>query len=374
MNIKRKIVICISFILSAGFIYICLMFIRYNVDLKNGYNLANEPQSNNQTSSYYDDNLDIKSRYSRIYQLILPKILVNDSRDCKGEELKFIYIPQNYIVPDIILEKSDIMLSYGVHNDMSAERIYTEKYKKPSYSFDCGVDKIALPNALCSFESECIGTDEFILSKELGQISSGKIHSLGEKLTELHAENKKIFLKMDIAGAESTVIPDIVKYARQITGISIAIHLDTDRNIADILKVIDDFDKDFVLVARANHWITPSSGKKCKYTQGEISSTIVLTYINKNLLKRWFISNKQDDIKLENDLYKQFEEAIIIPEKLNPAEINNRLKQVPHFSISEIVIVNEKIKKLRKIIKNQIIPRNKTLRQIEQEGMKKEKL
>ena len=241
------------------------------------------------------------SCFCRMYTRLLPRLLVYKVKHNK-KELEFIRPTHNeYVVPTLILEKADAFISYGMGDDIDFEYVITELYKKNLYSYDCGIRSINLRNKYMFFESECIGLDDYVL-REKGQISSEKIHSFGEKLKELKLEDKKIFLKMDIAGAELDVLPDIIKHHKNISGLSVVIRFYDSEKAIKVEKLLKAIEKNFVLVAR-NELL----GKKycsCNFKKDHIAPRISLTYINKEYVNEKHIPFKQSYHERNN--YKQF--------------------------------------------------------------------
>ncbi|MCR5260882.1 MAG: hypothetical protein K6C94_03500 [Candidatus Gastranaerophilales bacterium] len=279
-----------------------------------------------ESASYNPD-----SCFCRMYNLLLPELLVYKVK-ADNKDLEFTRFSwDSYIIPTIAMEKADFFISYGTAYNVLFEDNLSAFYKKKLFAYDCGVDSIEdliQNNPYITFGSECIGTDKFILTN-LGQVSSQKIHSLGQKIKELKAENKKIFIKMDIAGAEIEVIPDIVRYADNLTGISIVIRLDSTDRIVQFKDLIKSFDKDFVLVARNGIRGESYQGCKCKYVKGEISNSIALSYINKNLIDKKYLPIRQD--YHENGNFKTF--CGVFP-------------SLPPYNIDWEVVTTEKLKNL----------------------------
>ena len=274
---------------------------------------------------YYDAEKGIINCYTKMYELAVPHLLVNKAFSNK-RPLALEFLLPSYMCPKIALEKSDALMGYGVFRDIDAEIMYSNSYDKPSYAFDCGISDFKITNKLCHFESSCIGTDEFIL-KEENQISSGKIHTFGQKLKELGLEDKKVFIKMDIAGAEAKVLPDILKYSDNITGMSICFHFKSANQIYKNIEVIKKLKENFVLVARADHSYRRINKKKCKYVNNSFAEMVVLSFVNKNLINKYYIDWNQTSIQTYNpelNIYINYEhemtsfsKIIVIDEKIN---------------------------------------------------------
>jgi len=233
---------------------------------------------------------DPKSCYCRMYTHLLPRLLVYKVKNNK-KELNFLRPSHNeYVVPTIVLEKADAFISYGIGDDIDFEYVISELYKKNLYAYDCGIKSINPKNEYIFFESECIGLDDYVLT-EKGQTSSAKIHTFGKKLKELKLEDKKVFLKMDIAGAELDVLPDIIKYHKNLTGMSFVIRFYDSEKIIEVEKLLKDVEKNFVLVAR-----NELPGKKycnCYFKKNHIVPRISLTYINKEYVDEKYMPFKQ---------------------------------------------------------------------------------
>ena len=275
---------------------------------------------------YYDAEKGIVNCYSKMYENIITYLLVNKAF-VKNKPLQYTILPPSYVCSNFALEQADAMIGYGVFGNIDAEEKYSKTYNKHSYSFDCGISKFEVSDERCHFESSCIGTDEFIL-KEENQVSSGKIHTFGQKLKELGFQDKKVFIKMDIAGAEGYVLEDVIKYSKNITGMSIVFRLKSAKEIYNDIKILKLLQKDFVLVARADHSFQSINKKKCRYMHDSFSEVIVLSFVNKNLVDKYYIDWNQTSIQTYNpDL--------------------NWEKHEP-TSIDKVVILDKKIKNLFK--------------------------
>jgi hypothetical protein len=61
-----------------------------------------------------------------------------------------------YIVPEISLKKADVLLGYGVRDDISFEESFSNIFHKQSYGFDCGSSSVPTKNPLTTFVDECV--------------------------------------------------------------------------------------------------------------------------------------------------------------------------------------------------------------------------
>lgn len=253
-----------------------------------------------------------------MYNLLAPSLLVYKVKS-NHKNLDFIRPSSSdtYIVPTIALEKADVFFGYGIWKDSSFESNASKFYKKTIYAYDCGMEKIDENNPLVVFESECIGTDKFVI-EELK--SSGKIHTLGQKLKQLNLEDKKIFIKMDIAGAETEVIPDLLKHSDQITGISVVVRLDGIDRLAALLRLLPKMNEKFILVYRNLHLSECVTDCNCKYMHQNFAKPVTLTYINKNLADEKYLPFNQDCSK-SNQYFSPYNLKSFIP----PYTINWRV-------------------------------------------------
>ncbi len=211
-----------------------------------------------------------------------------------------------YVVPEIAFEKADALIGYGIDDDISFEEQFSNIYNKPSYGFDCGVESIEIKNKLCSFISECISSDSSLYKT---QKSSNKISSFTEQIKRLGLKDKKLFIKMDIEGAEYEAFQDIYKYAPNITGIVLEIHFWTVEQTIKALGLISRLSDDFLLV-HVHGCNFPIGNFTTKLSKGEISRALELTFINKALVSRYNISLNQTHPTIMDSPNKKDEEDV----------------------------------------------------------------
>lgn len=229
--------------------------------------------------------------HQETFDKVALKLMVYDAK-VKGNPLKLIRLGSSYdcgyVVPIEALDASDALLGYGIDNDISFEREFCQRFDKPSFGFDCGTPNIETGDSRCHFFSECIGTSDYIYS---WQTSSGHVSSFSEQLRRLKLTDKKVFIKMDIEGAEFEVLDSILDYSNNITGIVLELHIHLS-NAEKTLGILSSLDRNFVLIhLHGNNFSLEYF--KTKYAKNHIPCALELTYINKNLLSSYKISENQ---------------------------------------------------------------------------------
>ena len=337
----KNIVLALIFFLIFFFIFLIIKIAFYFYTQNENEKLVKYCNNKNENYKYeilydFDSKSDefigvisnSKSCYCKMYSRLLPRLLINKVKS-DNKNLEFMRISNDtYIIPTVVLDKADAFISYGIFDNPSFEDNLSNLYKKNTYAYDCGIRNIEQKNKYLFFGSECIGTDKYILTN-IGQVSSKKIHTFGEKLKELNLENKKVFLKIDIAGAEIEVIPDILNYSKNLTGMALVIRLDDTKRLIRMNELLKMIEKDFVLVMRNHLLFETKTGCNCNYTNDNISISLSLTYINKNLVNKNYIPIKQDYSNKEN--YKQ---------------LNNNSIFIPEFYIDWVLVIAEKLRML----------------------------
>lgn len=283
--------------------------------------------------------------YILLYKKLMPYFLVYNAK-VNSKPLEFIRLGHSttiYVLPKYALEQSDALIGYGINDDILLEDQFADMYNKNSYGYDCGVKQIATKNKKCIFKSECIGTDKYLLTL-IGQKSSKKIHSFGQNLSKLGLNKKRVFVKMDIAGAEQEVMDDVLKYSDNITGLALVIHCDTVNQILPTIRMLKEINKNFVLVERHTH-ITHALYNikfKCSEGKGYFSSAMSLTFINKNLIDDYKLAMNQDSSKQRWEGHHGGEvNSDIIIWKVFPFIIGNAVQNFINYDLPKFFNVNK---------------------------------
>lgn len=289
---KKKILFAILSILLATLAYFTYVFAEYFYR-----------QNENKKMVQYCSQNDTKECYDRMFELMLPELLLYDAFiDNKPVELIKIDEEQSRIDSYYSLKNANAMLGYGVYFTTNYEENYSELFDKNSYTFDCGVHSYKPNHEKCYFYSECIASDKFLIfdhmfTKQM-QVSSGSVHTLNDKLLELNLKGKNVFVKMDVAEADVVAIPELVKNSDSIIGVNLALYLSSPSAIIERIPVIQELNKDFILIARnlpyrhtnADYEIINS--KYYRYIQD--ARYMYLSYINKKFVQKYFVSLNQN--------------------------------------------------------------------------------
>lgn len=194
-----------------------------------------------------------------------------------------------YVIAKKALDTADVCLGYGISDDISFEEKFSDTYNKPSFGFDCSIQGIGIKNKLCTFIPQCIGSDAFIYKN---QESSAQVATFSQQLSALKLEGKKIFLKMDIEGAEYDAFEDIYKHADLITGIAMELHFKRPEETLKAIRLLAELQKNFLLINvhgnnRAKKFFTT------KFSKGDVPKVLELSFINKKLVIKHHIAKEQ---------------------------------------------------------------------------------
>lgn len=195
-----------------------------------------------------------------------------------------------YVTAVKAFEEADVLLGYGIDLDNSFEDQFSIIYNKPSYGFDCGIEHIDSKSNLFTLVRECIGSDAFLYNISN---TNGKISSFEQQLDKLKLRDKKIFIKMDIEGAEYDAFPGIIKNKNNITGITLEIHFTDLESTKKALSLLKQLDKDFVLIHVHGNNCCVHSGFATVNSIGVIPNVIELSYINRSLVTHVELSADQ---------------------------------------------------------------------------------
>lgn len=196
-----------------------------------------------------------------------------------------------YVAPEKAMRNADVLLGYGIADDISFEEDFSKIYKKPSFGFDCGIKSIKTNSNLVTFISDCIGSDKHLYSQ---QKSHGRTVSFDQQLKELNLANKKILIKLDIEGAEYDVFENILKHSDQITGIVMELHFFNQFEEFKAFKLLSSLQDKFLLLhVHGNNYVGLESRFSARNVKGKIPKAIELSYINKSLVDKYQVSANQ---------------------------------------------------------------------------------
>ena len=204
-----------------------------------------------------------------------------DGIDINGNVLEYLRLGKDgdggYVFPKILLKQSQVLLSYGILDDISFEEDFIKHTGLPVYAFDC-TTSLTSRNKLKIFK-ECITDNPETC--ELKPSSTFKEH-----INRLQLQNKTFLLKMDIEGSEYIVFKDIQPYFDNISGIIIEVHMPSDDTHSDskminLLKLIN---SKFYLCHIHMNDCGGDIHINNNIFSGNITTAMELTFINKNLL------------------------------------------------------------------------------------------
>lgn len=230
--------------------------------------------------------------YLPLNEILVSHLKVYDVKDENGP-IELIRHGKNndggYIVATKSLNQADILLGYGIADDNSFENDFSLKYNKPSFGFDCGVSNSEGKSKLFTFISECIDSDSSLYGN---QKSSNNVSSFSSQIEKLKLQDKKLFIKMDIEGAEYEAFKDILKYSKNITGITLEIHLGDGVIIQKAINLLKKLSDDFILIH-----VHGNNGGKAYFTTtnllGVLPNIFQVTFINKSLITSSTLSENQ---------------------------------------------------------------------------------
>lgn len=176
-------------------------------------------------SVMYSDMCNRLKRYFKPYRTNLKKIRIGKGTD------------GGYVVAD--LPEYDALYSYGCGDEITFEKAFYEKYKKPSYVYDHTIDGITNKPDYIHYFKEGVS---HVKEEQLDTIDA-HLERNG------HLDNTNLMMQIDVEGAEWTSLP-ACKHIKNFSQIVVEFHLQN--NLLGYNEVIDDvynhLNKDFVCI------------------------------------------------------------------------------------------------------------------------------
>lgn len=246
-------------------------------------------QKQNESMIEYCAQSNTKECYTRMFELMLPKILIcNAQKD--GKELSLATYDKTPVwYSSLIYELSGAFVSF--YSQVLHTPINIVEYQS----------KLAETSNLQIYEFRQLENE---LLEETRQ-------ELFEQFDKFRTDKKKIVLKLDILNFDSKFFEKILSYSDIINGFLVFFHLENTRDIVESQKILEKVNNGYVLVARNSDYgdadakflnlhgfykskkIIPTS-----YYRGYVyDSTMILSFVNKNLIDDYQISLQQNTDK-----------------------------------------------------------------------------
>lgn len=181
-----------------------------------------------------------------------------------------------YVLSEIILEKSQALFSYGVGGDISFDKDFVKKTKRPAYLFD---HTVSTPTNLIEniyFYKEGLGI-------EIKNCKDFLQHYIERNI------DGPVLLKIDIEGAEYPYLEscDFDSVAEILTGFVVEIHkINLPENQIKLNKIFEKIKQNFVLIhVHGNNWGKPFLYKDDKIEISNFPRSIECTFVKKDLIK-----------------------------------------------------------------------------------------
>lgn len=208
----------------------------------------------------------------------------------KNEPISLVRLGRNYdggyAIPHLAMERADVLLGYGMSDDISFEDSAAEIYGVHSFGFDGTCPQINPQSDRCVF------IPYNIESKVSSAYSQFPCLTFEEQLKMFNLQNKKMFIKMDIEGGEYNSLPEILDHQKNITGIVLELHFCANDELSKALELMQKINKDFLLVhVHGNNYCTDFF--ETSISKGLIPRVLELTYINRNLVDYYQLSPSQ---------------------------------------------------------------------------------
>ncbi len=222
----------------------------------------------------------------KIYDVKSPKVRLGNEWD------------GGYVVPQIVLDNSAALFSYGVGPDISFELDYVRKTNKPSFSYDHTVEGAGIPHDL----------SHLMTFKKEG-LSYQKETDLDTFFAHYEQSGIKepVFLKMDIEGAEFPFFlnTDIERLSQIVTGIVVEFHpIDGKENLERYFEIVKRLNEYFYHC----HFHANNYAGSSPYVEGDVNIVLPhileMTFVNKSL-----VLNNKSTFNRVLDLFKTGEKV-----------------------------------------------------------------
>lgn len=257
-------------------------------------------EQNEKMISYCSKN-DGKDCYARMFELLSSDLVIyNVQKDNK--ELKLVKFDVNPAwIPFLALQKSYAFLRLYDKQTYISTNTIQEKYKITVYEYNQSEDK----------------------SQE----------NFFEQLNQFKSINKKCFLELTLLNPDNEFFEKLMEYSDNICGLLIFINIEHTNNMIETYKAPNTLKGGYILTARNSYYDVMLSIPRLiptRYYKGLIyDSTMVLSYINKDLVDNYQVSFKQNT----DDFYKG--------EKVQG---HRSLNKIPKGDVPFVVTVSEILK------------------------------
>jgi len=335
--IIKKFIYFLSFIFLIGLIFVITQLLIYRNDIKNNSNFVNKCAENSQSYDYiirYSDKNNIPIRavndcnscYCKMYDMLIPKLLIykvwSDNKPLNF--IKFITF-NNYVISPITVKNADIIISVN-HNisNINFEKNLFDVFQKPLYIFEY-VENSINPGKQIIQVAKIKKSDKNDII-----ISEYKTYTNYEQIiNKLKLTDKKIFFKFDLNSDIANILNEIFLNSENITGFVIKAGFYDSYSLTEYAYLLNNIEKNFVLVHRTGSHFFSIVDSKCKYSEKNIPIPMYLTFINKKLISKKYLPVKQD--YSSDTSYK---------------EPYNSYHIIPKMTINWRIILYEKIKDL----------------------------
>lgn len=246
-------------------------------------------QKQNKSMIEYCSQNNTEECYTRMFELMLPKMLIFNAQKYEKELSLAKYDKTPVWYSSLIYELSDAFVSF--------------------YS-----QVLHTPKKIVEYQSKLEETSS-IKVYDFRQLEGAQLEEtrqeLLEQLDKFKTDNKKIVLKLDILNFDSKFFEKILSYSDIINGFLIFFHIENTSDIVEAQKTLEKINTNYVLIARnsdygnadsgfLNHYIFYKSKKiipTCYHKGYVYDSTMILSFVNKNLIDNYNVSLRQNTDK-----------------------------------------------------------------------------